>query len=150
MRQYRSENPDYVRRERQYGRKHHRNKREDTKKLVLSHYGKEGTSKCCWDGCEIDDVDMLSIDHVHDNGKEHRKTGCGGGCELYRRLIRDGYPDGYQTLCLNHQMKKEILRKRKLRTYEAHDALSDAGSNPATSTNKIRRVCQGFDGRVKC
>jgi len=29
------------------------------------------------------------------------------------KLKRDGYPEGLQTLCHNHQWKKEILRRRE-------------------------------------
>ncbi len=82
---------------------------------VLTHYGK-GTLQCCWTDCNVNDVDMLSLDHIQNNGAEHRRQlgGYSKACRLYRHLQREGYPQGYQTLCYNHQMKKEIVRKRSL------------------------------------
>ena len=85
---------------------------------VLTHYGKDKTLRCCWTYCGVTDVDMLSIDHVNNDGKhrgvpdkERYKT---AGWPLYSRLKREGYPEGFQTLCHNHQFKKELLRKREV------------------------------------
>lgn len=93
-------------------------KRVENKLLVLTRYGKNGQLNCCWPDCGITDVDMLSIDHIENNGAHHRKNmtgdpGYGAGAPFYARLIRENFPDGYQTLCLNHQFKKELLRKRE-------------------------------------
>jgi hypothetical protein len=88
--------------------------RQALKKNVLTHYGKGGELKCCWDGCEIVDIDMLSIDHVNNDGR-HRQSGYkGSGWPLYSVLKRTGYPEGFQTLCYNHQFKKELMRKRSI------------------------------------
>jgi hypothetical protein len=58
----------------------------------------------------------LTIDHINNDGwaerKKHR-TGKTGGA-VYHRLRHKKFPTGYQTLCMNHQLKKEILRKRAL------------------------------------
>jgi hypothetical protein len=92
-----------------------------TKTIVLKHYGKGHRLQCCWRGCTVIDVDMLSIDHVNDNGAEHReritkgKHRTGGGINFYQWLLRNAFPDGYQTLCHNHQWKKEILRRKMKR-----------------------------------
>lgn len=96
-------------------------KRIENKLLVLTRYGKNGQLLCCWPDCPITDVDMLSIDHIENNGAHHRKnmTGdpsYGAGAPFYSRLIREEFPEGYQTLCLNHQFKKELMRKREART----------------------------------
>jgi hypothetical protein len=56
---------------------------------------------------------MLTLDHIANNGAEDRKAGRLGG-NMYAYLRKAGYPDGHQTLCMNHQIKKEILRKRRL------------------------------------
>ena len=80
---------------------------------VLSHYGKDGTLRCRWSGCECVDIDMLTLDHVGDNGAEHRASGFAGGVGGYVVLKNSGYPEGYQTLCANHQLKKETERKRR-------------------------------------
>lgn len=85
----------------------------DKKTKVLSHYGREGKLQCCWSGCEIVDLDMLTLDHIDDNGAEHRKvyskSGRGGGTVLYTSLIRNNFPKGFQTLCANHNLKKHIM-----------------------------------------
>ena len=79
----------------------------EDKIAVLSHYGKEGNLQCCWPECVIIDPDMLSLDHIKNDGGEHRRRVKGAsGRYLYHLLIRDGFPEGYQTLCMNHQFKK--------------------------------------------
>ena len=87
-------------------------KRLQTKVEVLSHYGKNQDLKCCWDECEISDPDMLSLDHIHNGGNEERKRTTQAGITFYAKLKEQGYPEGFQTLCHNHQWKKEILRRR--------------------------------------
>lgn len=86
---------------------------------VMSRYGRHGRAQCCWEGCTVEDLDMLTLDHVENNGAEHRrsytKTGRGGGTQLYRLLEKQGYPPGYQTLCANHNLKKHILEIRKVK-----------------------------------
>ena len=80
---------------------------------VLSHYGKDGQLKCCWSGCEVDDPDMLSLDHLNNDGAKDRAQGK-AGIKHYRMLKKENYPDGFQTLCHNHQWKKELMRRRGL------------------------------------
>jgi hypothetical protein len=87
---------------------------------VLTHYGKDGQLKCCWPDCNITDIDMLSLDHINNDGAGHRKEISTGkrpiqGNAFYRKTIKLGYPEGLQTLCCNHQMKKEIIRRKELR-----------------------------------
>lgn len=82
---------------------------------VLTHYG-NGELRCVWSECNIIDVDMLTLDHVNNDGAEHRKQlGHNKVGHLYRLLKNAGYPEGYQTLCWNHQLKKEFERKRIMR-----------------------------------
>lgn len=85
------------------------------KKEILGHYGKSGKVKCCWPHCPVSDIDMLTLDHINNDGAAHRKMygSLGKAAHLYRHLKRDGFPSGYQTLCFNHQIKKEFLRKRE-------------------------------------
>jgi hypothetical protein len=99
---------------------------EQRKVKVLSYYGKDKTLQCCWEGCSICDPDMLSIDHVNNDGAKDRKTRRTGN-SLYLSLEKDGYPEGFQTLCHNHQWKKEILRRKSLRMQKAKERLSSLG-----------------------
>jgi hypothetical protein len=94
--------------------------RTSIKTKVLTHYGPQEKLQCSWDGCEIVDIDMLVLDHVDDNGAQERRgaPNSGKGHELYRKLRNENYPPGYQTLCCNHNHKKELLRVRhKFLTY---------------------------------
>src|ERR1700676_464524 len=99
---------------RRYHRVRARKHRFVTKEAILTHYGKGGELLCSWRGCLISDIDMLSLDHINNNGKEDRTPEVTGGYKLYRKVIVLGYPKGFQTLCFNHQFKKEFLRKRKI------------------------------------
>jgi len=63
--------------------------------------------------CGVTDIDMLTLDHINNDGNTDRKVR-GVGSVIYCRLVRDGYPSGFQTLCCNHQWKKEILRRREI------------------------------------
>lgn len=83
------------------------------RKEVLLHYGKRHNLKCCWFRCSVSDIDMLTLDHILDDGWEERRANRYiAGVRLYRILKRAGYPEGYQTLCGSHQLKKEINRRR--------------------------------------
>lgn len=82
-----------------------REQRRKTKVEVLTRYG-DGELACVC--CGEEHLDCLTIDHVNGNGAEHRRViGVIGGTRFYYWLKREGYPEGYQTLCFNDQMKKE-------------------------------------------
>ncbi len=88
--------------------------RDKRKFEVLSHYSPDGILGCCWEGCTITDIDMLSLDHVNDDGAEHRRSikSKNTTSYIYRWVRANGYPEGFQTLCMNHQFKKKILKAR--------------------------------------
>jgi hypothetical protein len=73
------------------------------KERIISHYGQT----CNWPGCNISDTDMLTLDHINDDGSTDRAAG------LYRRVIKAGFPDTFQVLCWNHQWKKCIRKLRE-------------------------------------
>jgi hypothetical protein len=69
---------------------------------VLDHYGRE--CACCGESIDL----FLTIDHINDDGAEHRKrdlSGVGGNV-LYRWLVRKGFPTGFRTLCYNCNMAR--------------------------------------------
>jgi len=88
-----------------------RNKRWALKQEVLTHYG---NGKCICIKCGFNDIRALTIDHINGEGHiERKQLGKGldrGGVPFYRWLKRNGYPQGYQTLCMNCQVIKEIKK----------------------------------------
>jgi hypothetical protein len=81
---------------------------------VLTHYGSGGSLKCCGEGCEVSDIDMLTLDHINDDGCKHLDSFGNryAGVALYLWALRNEYPSILQTLCANHQLKKAIVKLR--------------------------------------
>jgi hypothetical protein len=84
-------------------------KRRDKARLdILAHYG--GKCACCGESNSA----FLEIDHVNNDGKEHRKKlipaggGRVAGSLFFMRLRTLGYPDDYalQVLCANCHIAK--------------------------------------------
>lgn len=73
---------------------------------VLTQYGKKRKLQCCWRGCTVVDIDMLTLDHINNDGAKHRREL--GNKNVYRWVRRNGFPEGFQTLCGSHQLKKLI------------------------------------------
>ncbi len=71
---------------------------------VLSHYSHSSTPKCTQCG-EIR-LPCLTIDHVNNNGNEHRRVLRLTGTNFYSWLKKQKYPEEYQTLCMNCQFCK--------------------------------------------
>jgi len=67
---------------------------------ILTHYS-EGTLKC--KSCQDSHIEFLEIDHINGGGNKHKeeiKT------LFYVWLKRNNFPEGYQVLCSNCNMKK--------------------------------------------
>ena len=79
--------------------------RREFKRKVFEHYG----NQCAY--CHFKDIRALQIDHISNNGAEERKS-LGGknfsGWIFYKHLIDNQYPAGYQTLCANCNMIKQL------------------------------------------
>lgn len=88
-----------------------RKAREDIKNEVLLHYG-----TCCVD-CGFADKRALQIDHIRNDGNIERAK-LGGknfsGYRFYQWLKKQGWPDGYQTLCANCNIIKHVSNKNSL------------------------------------
>jgi len=75
---------------------------------ALSHYSGGGIPHCV--RCGIDDIDVLCLDHINGGGtKERRGT---PRKDIHRILHCKNYPEGYQTLCANCNLKKEMELRR--------------------------------------
>lgn len=65
------------------------------KDIVYNHYNRK--CACCG---ELEEK-FLSIDHINNDGYLNRKHGGGSSSNLIQRIIRQGFPDTYQILCMN-------------------------------------------------
>ena len=83
-----------------------KNAKEDDLKVkeeVLSHYSKKLSNSdvpCCNCCGEHEFLIFLSIDHITDRKNVTHGKGYWGS-QMYRYLRRNGYPPGYQVLCIN-------------------------------------------------
>lgn len=74
---------------------------------TLTYYG-QGKLSCI--KCGFSDILALTLDHINGDGNKHRRRDkkiAMGGVPLYYQLRKQGYPKGYQTLCMNCQFIKE-------------------------------------------
>lgn len=87
--------------------------REGLKIKVLSFYSQEKLN-CA--SCGYKDIRALCLDHIKDDGAEHRRRlGNGkrretGSSTIYLDLIKRGFPKGFQVLCHNCNFIKEKNR----------------------------------------
>lgn len=77
-------------------------KHASLKEQVFEHYG----LKCSCQKCPNPEPGLafLTIDHVKNDGAEHRKT----TSFLYPWLVKNNFPEGFQTLCWNCNCAKGI------------------------------------------
>lgn len=80
------------------------------KQKVIDHYG----GSCV--ECGEFDILKLTLDHIHNNGSEHRKqNNYGTGTSTYKWVVKNNYPDNiFQILCWNCNCSKNIKNKRKI------------------------------------
>jgi hypothetical protein len=94
-------------RERQ--RKANRSDRASVRSQVFDHYG--WACACCGSSARP------TIDHVNGDGQQHRReirNGPVSSHEVYRWLIRNGFPDGFQTLCFPCNRSKSTEERCQL------------------------------------
>lgn len=79
-------------------------RREKDRQLVFDHYGWQ----CSF--CGQSNPMFLTIDHINNDGAEHRKNNTKpSGGHLYRWLRLHHLPAGFQTLCWNCNCAKSIF-----------------------------------------
>lgn len=74
--------------------------RQKLKEEIFEHYGTECV--CCGESM----LPFLVIDHINNDGANHRKTL--KGKNIYQWLKLNNFPDGFQTLCWNCNSAKGI------------------------------------------
>lgn len=88
--------------------------RRKVKLKVFTHYSK-GKPVCCIKDCDIDDMDMLSLDHTNDDGAAHRKqVGAKTGTFMYEWAIKNNFPPIFKVMCWNHNIKKQLKRVKRI------------------------------------
>jgi hypothetical protein len=81
-------------------------KKEAARRLVRSYLEKVVAAyggRCAH--CGEEELLFLTIDHIEGGGSEDRKLGR-GGVAMYKWLLDNDYPPGYQVLCWNCNWKK--------------------------------------------
>lgn len=69
--------------------------RDKVRLEVFNHYG----NKCSCPLCKETNIELLTIDHVNNNGAEHRRIMGGSGYKIHLWLKRNNYPGGFRLLC---------------------------------------------------
>lgn len=88
-------------------------RRMELKIKALSHYGLDG--KCVCVKCGYSDVRALSLDHIEGGGSQQRK---GVHTDFYKWIIRNNYPEGFQTLCMNCNWIKRHENREYFKGYK--------------------------------
>lgn len=165
-RRYRAEHLEWAREQSRLYRERHadrvregqRRRYAEWRDQVFAHYG---TACAC---CGVSD--RLTIDHVDGGGGDHRqqlrgKRGGGGGAWFYRWLIRQGFPDGYQTLCqpcnrskgaqescsLQHDPDGELARDL-LRRIRHLESVLMGESRPHTTLLNVLQILQELEAII--
>lgn len=79
--------------------------------IAISHYS---NGKNCCALCGFNDIRALTIDHIDNNGNEHRKT---FNTTINAWLHTHNYPDCFQVLCCNCNWIKEVERRKSTSNY---------------------------------
>ncbi len=124
----------------------HRNLRDRI--VALEHYG--GLKCAC---CGEKEFSFLSLDHIADGeGSPQRKEMFGSryvaGHHMYRKVRLQGYPEGYQVLCMNCQVgrrdnggvcphKRPVLGGREL-MMELDKLRVGSGKTEATTSKEYK------------
>lgn len=91
---------------------HHRaNTKEYKRRLKIECFNAYGGCFCqC---CGETELDFLALDHINNDGAEHRKrifgrSNAGGGHSMHQHLKNQGFPPGFQVYCHNCNWSKQI------------------------------------------
>lgn len=109
------------------------------REAVFEHYGKSCT--CCG---ETESV-FLTIDHVNQDGAKHRRGDVDAKSRFYRWLMKNGYPDGFQTLCYNCNCGR--YRNGGICPHQMHGGFNDYPAREYAASDRRRKrpafICEG-------
>ena len=58
---------------------------------------------------------MLTLDHTNDDGAAHRKrVNAKTGTFMYEWAIRNNFPPIFNVMCWNHNIKKQMIRVKRI------------------------------------
>lgn len=87
--------------QRSYKRKWNKN----LKNQVFEYYCDSKEFKCM--KCGFSDIRALTLDHIEGQGNKHRKD----VGYVYRWVVKNDFPEGFQILCMNCQFVKKYENK---------------------------------------
>ena len=76
---------------------------------AYSHYC-DGDIQCAC--CDEKEIDFLTLDHINNDGAQHRKFNPNTGRNLVGYVMKNNYPKGYQILCMNCNFSKAKPRNK--------------------------------------
>ncbi len=102
LKEWSEQNADYLKeyhakkyeRTKEVGRAVRKRYYDKWKKVVFDHYGHKCT--CCGER----EPRFLTIDHIDDDGAEHRKS-VAAGSVLFKWLVNNNFPKNFRILCFN-------------------------------------------------
>lgn len=115
---------EYDKKNKEKKKEHNKEYNQKMKELVYNQYS-NGVIECAC--CGEKEIDFLSLDHIYNNGGNHRKK-IGGGNRVLSWAIKNNFPPIFQLLCMNcnhskgkkrnnckciHQIRREEKEKRK-------------------------------------
>ena len=109
---YRNKYPERIKLQNKNNYSKNRELRTDTskewyqiyKRIIYNHYGHKCV--CCGETTPM----FLTIDHVNNDGFLDKTSGGHrrSGAYLYRKIIKEGFPDKYQVMCFNCNLGRNI------------------------------------------
>lgn len=118
---------------------------------AIAAYG--GRCRCCGETTD----EFLQIDHVNNDGAEHRRK-IGNGNSIYTWLKKNNYPEGFQVLCANcnyakahygycpHRPDMEVNRAPRKRKPDPHRHVSGLAEQVGVVLAEARSVLCGSRG----
>ncbi len=79
-----------------------------TRDVVYTHYCGSENWYCMCPKCNVVGTKFLSVDHINNDGKDHRKEIGKTSYRLYKYIIENNFPNDFQVFCMNCNWGKNI------------------------------------------